>query len=284
MAGLTEQNLGTSLAERLALPPEPGCRFFWLGQAGFVLEANGARLVIDPYLSDSLAEKYRNADFSHERMMPPPVDVAGLGHVDLVLSTHRHTDHMDPQTLRPLFETRSNCRLVAPAAEAAEAEKRSGLDGSRILYMDAGDRIRPMAGIEITATPSAHETCERDAQGRHRFLGYFLEVNGLSLWHSGDCIPFAGLVETLKALRPEIALLPVNGRRSELSENGVPGNFSIAEAIDIATVIGAKTLVAHHYGMFAFNTVDVTAIDAAAECANIRLLRARTGISYEYDP
>ena len=31
---------------------------YWLGQAGFVLDIGAHRLLIDPYLSDSLAAKY----------------------------------------------------------------------------------------------------------------------------------------------------------------------------------------------------------------------------------
>lgn len=282
MTCLTVAPLAGALAARLARPPEPGVRLFWLGQAGFAIELGERRLVIDPYLSDSLAQKYRGAAFPHERMMPLPVDADGLGTVDLVLATHHHTDHMDPATLRPLLAARPQTPFVVPAASRQLALDRTGIDPRRLVALDAGDVFEPFDALEITATPAAHETPERDAAGRHRFLGYVIEGGDVRIWHSGDCVPFDGLVEAVAPLRPDIALLPVNGRSAALSAQGVPGNFSLSEAIETAAAVGAKVLVAHHYGMFAFNTVDPEAIDSAAAHAPLPVRRAATGVVFEW--
>ncbi|MCG8509851.1 MAG: hypothetical protein MI741_11550 [Rhodospirillales bacterium] len=51
---------------------------FWLGQAGFWIETGEHRVLIDPYLSDSLAEKYAGKKHDHKRMMPPPSTVERL--------------------------------------------------------------------------------------------------------------------------------------------------------------------------------------------------------------
>jgi L-ascorbate metabolism protein UlaG (beta-lactamase superfamily) len=263
------------LEAQLARPPAEGLSLYWLGQAGFVIDAGGRRLVIDPYLSDSLAEKYRGRLYPHQRMMAAPVTTDALGDIDLVLSTHQHTDHMDPQTLQPLFGVRPEIKLVAPLAAEEEALKRSGIGPDRLLLLDAGDRINPLPGVSITATRSAHETLERDAAGHYKFLGYVIEIGGVRLWHSGDTIPYDGMIDEVAALKPDIALLPVNGRSAELLANGVPGNLALAEAIDITKGIGAKALVAHHFGMFSFNTADPAEIDrAASRMQGPRLLRA----------
>ena len=269
------------LADRLMKAPTPGTRLFWLGQAGFIIEAAGRRIVIDPYLSDSLAEKYRHGRFSHERMMPPPVLPDELAMVDLVVVTHHHSDHMDPETLKPLMNKTPDLRMVAPAASRELASQRSGVAQNRLILLDVGDEYAPFNGIRITATPAAHEVREKDERGQDRFLGYLMDVDGFRIWHSGDGIPFDGLVGLVKPLKPDLGLLPVNGRSPTLSNHGVPGNFSLEEAIATASAVGAKTLIAHHYGMFAFNTADPGVIDAAAIVSPIQLLRAQTGFSYE---
>ena len=91
------------LEEYLRKPPQPGIRLFWLGQAGFVLEAHEKRIVIDPYLSDSLAEKYKGTPRRHTRMLPPPVAPDGIHYVDPVACTHAHMVHMDHGTLSTLL-------------------------------------------------------------------------------------------------------------------------------------------------------------------------------------
>ena len=41
---------------------------YWLGQSGFLFRTPDLAWVIDPYLTNSLAAKYRDHVFSHERM------------------------------------------------------------------------------------------------------------------------------------------------------------------------------------------------------------------------
>ena len=282
-ADLTATAFAGDLRTRLALPRERRPAFYWLGQAGFVLDTGPYRLVIDPYLSDSLAEKYRGRIYPHQRMMAAPVDPDGLGNVDLVLSTHQHTDHMDPATLQPLLAARPAVKLVTPRAAEAEALKRAAVTADRLILIDAGERIEPLPGLFVTATRSAHETLERDEQGRYRFLGYLIEVGGLRVWHSGDTVPFEGMVAEVAELRPDIVLLPVNGRSAELLANGVPGNLALDEAIALARDVGAKALIAHHFGMFDFNTADPAAIDArVAETSSPRLYRASLQTIYHW--
>ena len=214
--------------------------------------------------------------------MPAPIAPADLKPVDFVLCTHHHTDHMDPGTLVPLMAANPHASLVAPRASLSAVRERSGLPDDRLRLIDAGETLT-IGGITITATRAAHETLERDEAGDHRFLGYLIDTGSMRIWHSGDCIPFEGLIAEIAALKPDLALLPVNGRRPELSDHGVPGNFTLEEAIDIATAAGCSAMVAHHYGLFSFNTEDPNVIDvASARTAGIQLLRARLAIALEW--
>ena len=269
------------LERHLSAPPGDPIAVYWLGQAGFVIDGAGRRLVIDPYLSDSLAEKYRGARFSHERMMPPPVTPAGLAPVDLVLCTHQHTDHMDPVTLRAIADTSPGVRFVVPEALMAEAASRAAVATDRLIAVDAGHTVSPWPDLRIVGIRAAHETLDRDDRGRHRFLGYAITINGTTIYHSGDCIPFDGLAAEVSSAGPDIALLPVNGRDDMRRSNGIPGNFTLDEAVELAERCGIAYLIAHHYGMFAFNTLEPARIDAvAAHTTGTRLIRAGTQIAY----
>lgn len=283
-ADLRASAFAGTLQQQLEKPRDHQQALYWLGQAGFVIDADGKRLVIDPYLSDSLAEKYRGRLYPHQRLMSAPITPDDLGTVDLALSTHQHTDHMDPLTLQPLLAARPGLTLVAPLAAEAEAVKRAGIGIDRLHLIDAGQRIEPLPGIFVTATRAAHETLERDGAGHYRFLGFVIEIAGLRIWHSGDTIPFDGMVAEVAALKPDIVLLPVNGRSAELLANGVPGNLALTEAIAIARDVGAKALIAHHFGMFDFNTADPASIDRlAAETTHPHLFRASLNTVYHWD-
>jgi L-ascorbate metabolism protein UlaG (beta-lactamase superfamily) len=286
MAGaLVERPFEGSLADALAAGPGAETRFYWLGQAGFVIDIAGKRLVIDPYLSDSLAVKYRGTPFPHERMMAAPVTPEALSGVDAVLCTHAHTDHMDPGTLPGLFAANPGAELIAPRAVRDAALDRSGLPARRIHLVDAGEDLRLGGGLTITPTRAAHETLERDVAGNHRFLGYVLCAPGMTLWHAGDTIPFEGQVKEVQALAPDVALLPVNGRRPELGARGIAGNLNLAEAVALTRALRASAMVAHHHGLFAFNTADPETIDSMAQTvSDLAVVRARQAVAFEWVP
>src|SRR5262245_6841839 len=148
-------------------------KLWWLGQSGFLLVQNGRALVLDPYLSDSLTRKYAQTDKPHVRMTERVVDPAALGElgvVDVITSSHNHTDHLDAETLLPLLATNPQARLVIPAANRDFVLQRLGTHtASRLLEVDNGTLVRADS-IQIHGIASAHPTVERDDQARCRFL------------------------------------------------------------------------------------------------------------------
>src|SRR5215471_10356391 len=77
---------------------------WWLGQSGFLLQWNGKRVLMDPYLSESLTKKYAATDKPHVRMSERVIDPVLLRNILIVTSSHNHTDHLDAETLRPILE------------------------------------------------------------------------------------------------------------------------------------------------------------------------------------
>src|SRR5680860_1174697 len=68
---------------------------WWLGQSGFLLKYQGKHLLIDPYLSDSLTKKYEGTEKPHIRMTERVIDPERLDFIDVLTSSHNHTDHLD---------------------------------------------------------------------------------------------------------------------------------------------------------------------------------------------
>src|SRR5437016_2400427 len=117
-----------------------GSSLWWLGQSGFLIVRNGRAIVLDPYLSDSLTRKYASTDKPHVRLTELVVEPAALGSIgviDLITSSHNHTDHFDPETLRPLVAANPQARLVIPAANHSLALERLGEDvADRLIDLD----------------------------------------------------------------------------------------------------------------------------------------------------
>ncbi len=257
--------------------PHDELRLWWLGQSGFLIRVGGRRLLLDPYLSDSLTTKYAATDKPHTRMTRRVIAPERLTQVDVITSSHHHTDHLDADTLRPLLAVNPAAALVIPEANRAFVAERLALDAARPVGLDDGQTVN-VAGCEVTGVAAAHDELERDDAGRHRFLGYMIRAAGWTIYHSGDTLLYPGLTEKLRAFAPiDIALLPINGTKPE---RRVAGNLDGTEAARLAQAIGARCVIPCHYEMFAFNTADPREL-FIPECERLgqphRVLRAGEG-------
>jgi L-ascorbate metabolism protein UlaG (beta-lactamase superfamily) len=223
---------------------------WWLGQSAFLLQWRGRHVLMDPYLSDSLTEKYARTDKPHVRMTGRVVKPGSLGFVDVVTTSHNHTDHLDAQTLGPILTARPDVPLLAPEANRDFVARRLNIEPGRITGIDDGTEVE-LEGFRFTGIAAAHETIERDAAGRCVYLGYVVRLGPWTLYHSGDCVIYDGLAQRLAPHRVDLALLPING---SAPERRVAGNMSGAEAAKLAHDIGARMVIPCHYDMFQFNT------------------------------
>ncbi len=236
---------------------------WWLGQSGFLVQWDGAHLLLDPYLSDSLTRKYADTDKPHERMTELVVDPLWLKNIDVVTSSHNHTDHLDAETLVPLMKVNDAIQLVIPEANRAFVAERLHCDADWPIGLDDGKSCE-LGPFKITGVPAAHEAIDLDDAGRHRYLGYVLNAGPWTIYHSGDTVRFDGMVERLKPFEIDIAILPING---SAPERRVAGNLNGPEAANLALDIGARIVIPCHYEMFAFNTEPPDAFEA--ECLRL---------------
>jgi L-ascorbate metabolism protein UlaG (beta-lactamase superfamily) len=251
---------GASLALEIEnTSPAPGTlSVWWLGQSGFLIKSRRGLLAVDLYLSEHLTKKYEATNRPHVRMTRSPIRGDELRGVDLVLASHKHSDHLDPGTL-PALLAGSRAILVLPEA-VREYAVELGLPVDRVIGIDAGDTLE-RSGFRVRAVPAAHEGLDTDHNGRHLYLGYVIESDGRRLYHSGDSVTFPELPAALGADPFDVLFLPINGRDPS---RGVPGNMTSAEAVDLAALIRPRHVVPHHYDMFTFNTVPIEVFQAEA--------------------
>jgi L-ascorbate metabolism protein UlaG (beta-lactamase superfamily) len=249
-----DEALLADIAAARARPDAARLDVWWLGQSGFYVLWAGEALVFDPYLSDSLTTKYAATDKPHVRMTARVVDPARLSGVSAVTSTHNHTDHLDAETLRPLFAASPAAKLVLPAANVGFARQRLGAAAEgRLVPLAEGVRGR-VGEFEFEAVPAAHEELSPE------YAGFVVRAGPFTLYHSGDTVPFPGMAERLRPAAVDLALLPINGRAPE---RRVSGNLDGEEAAELAAAIGARCVVPCHYEMFAFNTASPALFVAA---------------------
>ena len=252
-----------ALLDDIKLADETGESFsvWWLGQSGFLLKWKSLHILMDPYLSDSLTKKYANTAKPHTRISERIIDPAELGFINILSSSHNHTDHLDAETVVPILHANSQLIFIIPEANRKFVAERMGIDELALVGLNDKSTIT-VGDIKLHGVVSCHNTIDRDENGNPKYMGYVFEFGRWKVYHSGDTLLYPGMEESLRPFQIDLALLPINGNDPA---RGVAGNLDATEAARLAKSINARMVIPCHYDMFSFNTSDPSEFATEAE-------------------
>ena len=216
-----------------------GAQLTWYGQGTFLLQSEHDSLVIDPYFSDACAAE------GFIRLYRSPVEKGEL-HVGTVVSTHRHGDHLDIETLRDYV---AFDHFYGPES-CVEAMREAGFPDNKLRRLDRGQSAAA-GGLRLEAVYACHT---EDS------IGLIVRCGGTTVYFSGDTLMDEQLIAA-KEKRPDILAVCINGKF---------GNMSWQEAVVLAHRLGVKTAIPAHYDLFAINAEDPSCFAAAFANSPVR--------------
>lgn len=196
----------------------------WLGQAGLLFETNGRKIIIDPYLSDSV-EKVNPKNYRRVGVDPKFLKIIP----DVLILTHNHLDHTDPETLKH-YLSNDGCITVL-ASENAWNEVRKFGGGHNYVSFNRGT-VWTKDGIRFEAVRAEHSD--------NAAIGVIVFAEGKSYYITGDTLYNKDVIANIPN-GIDIIFLPVNG---------VGNNMNMRDAAAFAEAVGAKIAVPLHFGMF----------------------------------
>ncbi|MEN9744553.1 MAG: hypothetical protein RL640_391 [Bacteroidota bacterium] len=226
---------------------------WWLGQSGYLIQYKGKRILLDPYLSDSLTVKYQHTEKPHVRISERVIDPSLLPKIDIITSSHNHTDHLDAETINPILNNSPYCKLIIPEANRKFVADRLKINADFPIGLNAGESFTE-DDISFYAIPAAHNELDVNEDGKYPYLGYIIQLGSFAIYHSGDTLNYKGIEEWISPFKPAIALLPINGNDPERK---VAGNLNAEEAVALGKKCHIPVVIPCHYDLFAFNTADV---------------------------
>jgi L-ascorbate 6-phosphate lactonase len=240
-----------------AAVPAGTVQLWWLGGAGFAFKtAAGRRLLLDPYLSDSVERLH-----GFKRMMPPPLLPAEV-RCDAVLCTHDHTDHLDPDTVPAIARHNPDCVFAGPASCMA-GFRAFGIAPERLVELPARG-VAEVIGVTVHTVPSDHGDYAADA------LTPLLDFGGVRVLHSGDTSLCPVRFKPLYDLCPDLLLPCINGNF---------GNMNATDAAQMAQQAKPHTAIPHHFWLFVEHGGDPAAFLHACTyyCPAVKALVLRPG-------
>jgi L-ascorbate 6-phosphate lactonase len=219
------------LAEEIAAcrVPARSVRLWWLGQAGFAFKTHAGRVVfVDPYLSDAVERLH---GFKRLSLSPIAPEEA---HADLVVISHEHTDHLDPDTLPFLHRNNPACRFAAPAG-CKDGLKQAGI-GARNWIKLAPGKKHDLGGVIVHAVPADHGDFSKTA------TSLLLDFDGVHVLYTGDTSWRPELLKPLVNLGVDVLLPCINGTF---------GNMNHLDAARMAQQVAPRLAIPCHFWTFA---------------------------------
>jgi L-ascorbate metabolism protein UlaG (beta-lactamase superfamily) len=265
--------LATDAASRLAQPSASGLRITWLGHSTTLIELDGATILTDPMWSERASP---SRWVGPKRFHPPPLALADLPHVDAVVISHEHYDHLDMATVQSLAAR--GVAFHVPLGIGAHLAF-WGVPQAQIFEHDWWESATLANGVALVSTPARHF----DGRGVPWRVG--------ALWTSWSLVGphhrvfFSGDTGRTEAFR-EIATRegPFDVALLEIGQyHRTWGDIHLGPigALDAFATLGAKTLLPIHWATFqlAYHAWSEPAETLVAEAARrgVAVLTPRLG-------
>ena len=184
-------------------------RFTCIKHASIQINYNGLEIQVDPV----------------GKGMKPETDYSQFPKADIILVTHEHHDHFDPDAIAQLTKASTKIYLN-PAVHKMFGSGKA---------LKNGDKVKIANDITIEAVPAYNTTPGREQfHPKGRDNGYILTLDGMRIYIAGDTedIPEMGNIKDIS-----IAFLPCNQ----------PYTMTIEQAANAAKIIQPKVLFPYHY-------------------------------------
>ncbi len=199
-------------------------KIIFLGQAGLLFEWQDLRVMIDPYLSNEV-EKINPQNDRRQ-----PIDERFFAvKPNVMIFTHNHLDHYDPQTVGRFVTHETAVTVLSPQSVWQEVRKLGGKNNYVLFNRHTSWTEK---GVRFTAVKAEHSDPTP--------IGVVIEDGEKTYYITGDTLYNEEIFKDLPS-QVDVLFLPVNG---------VGNNMNFDDAARFARRVGASAVVPLHTGLF----------------------------------
>jgi L-ascorbate metabolism protein UlaG (beta-lactamase superfamily) len=244
------------------LPPAPDAdmQATFIGHSSFLIRLPGLTVLTDPVFSNRCSPTQLAGP---KRVRAPGISLKNLPHVDLILLSHNHYDHLDVAALKALRKRFPAAKIITSLGNAAFLAKK-GLHGA--VELDWW-QAHHFGGTVVTATPARHFAA-RTLWDRNETLwcGFMLRHGGAKIYFAGD----TGYTKFFRQIHsrlgaPDLALLPIGAYAPRWFMQAA--HMNPADAVQAFKDLRAVRAVGMHFGTFQLTAEPIDEPEAGLQAA-----------------
>jgi L-ascorbate metabolism protein UlaG (beta-lactamase superfamily) len=216
-------------------------QILWFGHSSYYILSKEASVLVDPVFSGhaSPVSFFANAF--------PGTNIYGaddFDHIDILVLTHDHYDHLDYETIRALAPKVG--KFVTALGVGAHLEY-WGIDAERIIELDLWENTEPAPGVSLTAAPGRHFSGRMFRRNQTLWCSFVLQLGLHRFFLGGDSGYGAHFAEIGHRFGPfDLAFL----ESGQYGDNWPQIHMLPEQTIQAAREIGASVLLPVHWGKF----------------------------------
>lgn len=215
----------------------------FINHASVLIQLKGVNILTDPIWSERASPL---SWIGPKRVRGAGIPFGKLPHIDLVLISHNHYDHLDLQSLKKLNNIFKPIFIV-PLGDR-DLLKDHGIQN--VFEMDWWDKKLFSAGVEVQMTPSQHFSARGLFDSYKSLWGsYVILFHGHRIYFGGDTaysVHFKSIREKVGPM--DIALLPIGAYEPRWFMKQV--HMNTEDALQAHIDLGSKQSIGIHLGTF----------------------------------
>jgi L-ascorbate metabolism protein UlaG (beta-lactamase superfamily) len=219
----------------------------WIGHATFLIQSGNINIITDPI--------FGNASLLYSRVLVPGLSIEQLPHIDLIILSHNHRDHMDEESLMKLQKRFPEVHILVPLGDKPWFIRRGFLHVFELEWWQQHTfQSAQSATAQLTFLPAQHWS-QRGLLDKNRSLwgSWMIEVAGNRIYFGGDTAyadHFIQIRESFDTISS--ALLPIApGQPDPYMRRSHMDAYQAGQAF---LDLNALHFIPMHWGTFLFGT------------------------------
>jgi L-ascorbate metabolism protein UlaG (beta-lactamase superfamily) len=222
--------------------PNTGLHAAWLGHSTVLLKIDGFTIITDPALQEKVGLSFGPVTLGLKRLIAPALRVDEMPHIDLILLSHAHMDHLDKPTLRALESRKTAVLMASKTSDLFRADRYGS-----VRELAWGERAR-VGPAEVRAFEVNHWGARMRTDTYRGYNGYLIETGSRRLLFAGDTAITAAF-RALRTSKPiDLAIMPVGAYNPWIHVHCNP-----EQALAMSNDAGVERILPVHHQTFSLS-------------------------------